>query len=462
MRELKICAWREGGLTLRRLIITIITLIAAAAMMLTPTVAFASFPDIPLNAAYRNAVDFLVSDGTLTGYSDGTFRPDAGITRAEFSTVLSRAMRLDTDFSSASLKSIPFSDIDSSNWAAPYIYACYENGYIDGMGDGTFRPSQNVTLEQAVKMIVCAANISVDSESGSGKWYDKYISAANRNELLTNVTSSTGTAISRGNVAQIVYNTEKSVSSESASEAVSTPTPVPTVEATPTPEPTPTPTVAPAAKPEVKPTAAATASATPKPTYAPKNPNLIVLDAGHNYSGADTGASSPDGTVKEQIATWRIASKVKERLESSGYSVILTRPSETSNIANTSVNDSLQARCDVANTNGAGLFVSIHCNAGGGTGTEVYYYDGNESGESLAKLIAKKISESTTLRNRGAKSTTGLYVIKGTLSTSVLVETAFIDAAEDYPDVNLLSTSDGQTKIANAIADAIIEYKQKN
>lgn len=449
---------------MRKFIITLI----AAALLLSPTVAFASFPDIPLNATYRSAVDQLVSDGTLTGYTDGTFRPDASITRAEFSTVLSRAMRLNTDFTSSSLRSIPFSDIDSSNWAAPYIYACYENGYIDGMGDGTFRPTQDVTLEQAVKMIVCAANISVDNESNSGKWYDKYISAANQSELLTNVNGSTGTAISRGNVAQILYNTEKNVSSESAAEAVSTPTPtpVPTVEATPTPTPVSTPAATPVSAPKATqaaaPAATAKATPTPQPSYVPQNPNLIVIDAGHNYSGADTGASSPDGTVKEQIATWGIANKVKERLEKSGYSVILTRPSETSNIANTSVNDSLQARCDAANSNGASLFVSIHCNAGGGTGTEVYYYDGNESGKSLAQLIAKKVSESTTLRNRGAKSTTGLYVIKGTLSTSVLVETAFIDAAEDYPDLKLLSTNDGQTQIANAIADAIIEYKQKN
>lgn len=441
----------------------ILTLIMAAAIMLVPTAAFASFPDIPLNAVYRNAVERLVSDGTLTGYTDGTFRPDASITRAEFSTVLSRAMGLNTEFTSSSLNSIPFSDIDSSNWAAPYIYACYENGYIDGMGDGTFRPGQNVTLEQAVKMIVCAANISVDSESNSGEWYDKYISAANRRELLANVSGSTGTAISRGNVAQIVYNTEKNVSSGSVSESESalTPAPVPTAEAASTPEPAftdapaSTPSVAPASTPKAE------ASATPKPTYASENPNLIVLDAGHNYSGADTGASSPDGTVKEQIATWRIASKVKEYLEKSGYSVMLTRESETSSIANTSVSDSLRARCDVANSNGAGLFVSIHCNAGGGTGTEVYYYDGNESGKSLAQLIAKKISENTSMRNRGAKSTTGLYVIKNTLSTSVLVETAFIDAAEDYPDLSLLSTSDGQAQIAKAIADAIIEYKQK-
>lgn len=423
----------------------ILSLIISAAVLLVPTGVFASFPDISTNAAYRGAVDFLVSNGTLTGYDDGTFRPDADITRAEFAIVLTRAMGLRTDYSERELASLPFSDIAPSNWAASFICACYKNGYIDGMGDGTFQPTQKVTHEQAVKMIVCAAGIEIGEASAGGKWYDRYIAAAEKNNLLKNVNSKVGYPISRGNVAQIVYNTINAVET------------APT--ATPTPTATPAPTVAATAAPTAKPTATPTPKPTPTPV--PTNPNLIVIDAGHNYSGSDTGASSPDGEVKEQIVTWQIASRVKTRLEQSGYTVILTRSTEKSNIANTSTSESLQARCDISNSNGASLFVSIHCNAGGGTGTEVYYYDGNDRGKQLATMIAKNISEAASIRNRGAKSTTGLFVIKGTLATSVLVETAFIDADEEFPDLELLSTSEGQDKIAAAIAKAIIEYKKK-
>ena len=98
---------------------------------------------------------------------------------------------------------------------------------------------------------------------------------------------------------------------------------------------------------------------------------LIVVDPGHNYNGVDTGAVG--NGLREQDITFYIAEKLKPILERNGFSVIMTRNSLKKNVSNESVSASLARRSEIANRNGADLFVSIHCNAGGGTGVETYY-----------------------------------------------------------------------------------------
>jgi hypothetical protein len=113
--------------------------------------AAAAFTDFSSN----EAVDFLVEQGVINGYEDGTFRPNNEITRAEFTAMLCRAMKEENEAKSLAGRS-EFSDVKSSNWAAGYIRWAKNNGIINGMGDGTFNPQGNVTYEQTIKMIVLA------------------------------------------------------------------------------------------------------------------------------------------------------------------------------------------------------------------------------------------------------------------------------------------------------------------
>lgn len=180
----------------------------------------------------------------------------------------------------------------------------------------------------------------------------------------------------------------------------------------------------------------------------------IYLDAGHNYSGIDTG--SVGNGLREQDITYYIAVKVQRILESKGVNVMMSRNKLTDNVISSgTVNDSLKARYTAANNWGADVFVSIHCNAGGGTGCEVYCYNKSGKSEILAKDILNGMLWNTDLRSRGVKINPGLSVIKNTNMPAALVETAFIDNAAD---AEILGSEDGQTIIAKGIAEGIMEY----
>ena len=105
-----------------------------------------SYPDVGADAWYSAAVSTLSRMGIITGYPDGTFRPDAPITRAEFTAI---AARFD---SSAVSVELPFTDLQNC-WALDEIARAYSNGWITGYADGTFRPSQDITRAEVITLI---------------------------------------------------------------------------------------------------------------------------------------------------------------------------------------------------------------------------------------------------------------------------------------------------------------------
>ena len=72
----------------------------------------------------------------------------------------------------------------------------------------------------------------------------------------------------------------------------------------------------------------------------------------------------------------------------------------------------------------------MHFNAGGGTGTEVWHYPGSYA-ESYAESVSSELASALGLRNRGAKATTGLYVLNRTTMPAILVEVCFVDTEQD-------------------------------
>ena len=94
------------------------------------------------------------------------------------------------------------------------------------------------------------------------------------------------------------------------------------------------------------------------------------------------------------------------------------------------VSAELREECRIANASGADLVIAVHFNAGAGTGTEVWHYPYSIA-ETCAREVGRELASALGLPNRGAKSTTGLYVLNHTEMPAILVEVCFVDNEAD-------------------------------
>ena len=115
------------------------------------------YSDVAATSWYNTAVSTLSSMGIITGYPDGTFRPNAAITRAEFAAI---AARFDNDGDKTSAK---FSDI-ATHWAKDEISIAYNNGWITGYPDGTFGPQRDITRAETMTLVNRVLNRQPETE----------------------------------------------------------------------------------------------------------------------------------------------------------------------------------------------------------------------------------------------------------------------------------------------------------
>jgi len=105
-----------------------------------------TFNDTVPGAWYAQAVNHLARINIITGYQDGSFRPNQPITRAEFATIASRFDKLEASQSDS------FPDV-AGHWARAYINSAALKGWISGYPDGTFRPQRNITRAEVVRIV---------------------------------------------------------------------------------------------------------------------------------------------------------------------------------------------------------------------------------------------------------------------------------------------------------------------
>ncbi|MCM3716524.1 S-layer homology domain-containing protein [Alkalihalobacillus oceani] len=164
----------------RKFLATSVTaaMVATVAAPVIPSVsADTSFSDVASNHWAADAINYLVEKGAIEGYPNGTFQPNASITRAEAAKILAITLGLNVDESA----NTNFSDA-SSHWASSYIAALQSQapGVIDGYTDGTFRPNRTITRQEMAKMIVTAYDLQeneaaeVDFTDNTG-WGAEYI-----------------------------------------------------------------------------------------------------------------------------------------------------------------------------------------------------------------------------------------------------------------------------------------------
>lgn len=106
-----------------------------------------TFSDVPKGYWAANYIGYMQQFGIITGYSDGSFRPDAPVTRAEFAAIASRFEKL-TEGSKS------FADVPDTYWAVRYINFAATRGWVTGYSDGTFKPENPITRAE-VAAVTC-------------------------------------------------------------------------------------------------------------------------------------------------------------------------------------------------------------------------------------------------------------------------------------------------------------------
>lgn len=166
----------------------------------------------------------------------------------------------------------------------------------------------------------------------------------------------------------------------------------------------------------------------------------IAINAGHTIKGKGKGAV---GYINESEETRKVVAALVPLLEAKGHKVI----NATVDTATTQ-NAYLRKSVEIANKAKADLYVSIHFNAGGGKGCEVYTWKGEKVKQAVN--VCENLSREG-FRNRGVKNGSNFYVIRNTTMTAILIEVCFVDSKTDFD----LYKKIGVAKIAKAIADGI-------
>ena len=106
-----------------------------------------TFNDVAKDCWAANYIGYMQQFGIVTGYEDGSFRPDAPVTRAEFAAIASR-------FEKLTQGSASFTDVPDTHWAVRYINFAATRGWVTGYEDGTFKPEHSITRAE-VAAVTC-------------------------------------------------------------------------------------------------------------------------------------------------------------------------------------------------------------------------------------------------------------------------------------------------------------------
>lgn len=167
----------------------------------------------------------------------------------------------------------------------------------------------------------------------------------------------------------------------------------------------------------------------------------ICIDPGHG--GIQPGAAY--GGRLEKDATLSISMRLRDKLEASGYRVIMTRE--------TDIDVSLKRRCEISNGAGADAFVSIHLNSSTNPtahGAETWKWERAKG--ALAESVQTALIAASGFKDRGVKSTTAFYVLRHTVAPALVVECGFLSNESER---GRLFDEAMQDKIAAGIARGI-------
>lgn len=188
----------------------------ALLMMGASGVQAAGFKDVSSTHPNYAAIMDLQTRGVIGGYPDGTFKPDQAVNRVEALKIILEAANIDVP-TDAAMGLAGFSDVDASQWYAPYLRKALSLGVVEGYPDATFKPTQTVNLVENLKILINAKGINVMNldvpsnpytDAPKDQWYAKYVQFAKNGRLIDADASGKiypAQGMTRGKLAEVAY-----------------------------------------------------------------------------------------------------------------------------------------------------------------------------------------------------------------------------------------------------------------
>jgi uncharacterized protein YkwD len=175
-------------------------------VIIAPT-AFGAFSDVSSFHENKTAIDYLEVHNVIQGYTDGTFRPENNINRAEMMKILIEGLNIDLD---QNKYNNCFPDV-KDEWYAQYICYAKEKDWVIGYPDNKFKPANTISNIEAVKMALNAHKFDLDINYGtsifgniqSSEWYYPFIVTAEKHNLIGEINP--GGTYTRADVSELIF-----------------------------------------------------------------------------------------------------------------------------------------------------------------------------------------------------------------------------------------------------------------
>jgi parallel beta-helix repeat protein len=118
-----------------------------------------SFQDVPTGYWAKAYIEALASQNIIAGFPDGTFKPNDPVTRAQFATIITKALA-----PPSRRTAIRFNDVNSNFWAYGAIQSAYQSQFVAGYPDGTFKPQQQIPRVQALVALANGLNLTANND----------------------------------------------------------------------------------------------------------------------------------------------------------------------------------------------------------------------------------------------------------------------------------------------------------
>jgi len=176
---------------MKKLLVSVLITALVFSLAAIPMTAATALSDISGHWAEKS-INALLDKNYVSGYPDGTFKPDNAVTRAEFLKILTSVLNIPPATGGTS----QFSDVTPEDWFFGYIVAAVDKGIVSGYPDGTFKPNNPITRQEAAKIVVKAQGIdetqaAVDFTLSMltdgdqvAEWARPFVAAAVENEIM--------------------------------------------------------------------------------------------------------------------------------------------------------------------------------------------------------------------------------------------------------------------------------------